>query len=404
MKKHQRYFPIRSIGADGHPPLLPNFVIVRNGDRQGLDLVRQGNEHVVGARFADANFFVREDLKHKLEDFRPRLATLIFQKKLGSMLDKSDRMVKLADVLAPVLGLTETERLDASRATFLSKTDLVTRMVVEMTSLQGIMGREYALRSGENPAVATAIGEQYQSIPHTKPGLVVALADRLDSLVGLFAAGLAPTGTKDPFGLRRAAIGIVQPLMEHGIDFDLGVAVRESAKLQPIEVSPAVQKQVLDFITGRLGVVLKDGGYKYDVVDAVLSQQSDRPSAAFHAVQQLSTWVARPDWGVILPAYARCVRITRDQKEKYTFKSEAFVEEAERKLYGAVSAQPSTFGGDVDALLNGIVALIPSINTFFDKVLVMAEEHSIRENRLGLLQRIAGLADGVADLSKLEGF
>jgi glycyl-tRNA synthetase len=420
MKKHQRYFPIRTVGASvGAPvgatlavaqgqgqaqPLLPNFVIVRNGDRQGLDLVRQGNEHVVGARFADANFFVREDLKHKLEDFRPRLATLIFQKKLGSMLDKSDRMVKLADVLAPVLGLTETERLDASRATFLSKTDLVTRMVVEMTSLQGIMGREYALRSGENPAVATAIGEQYQSIPHTKPGLVVALADRLDSLVGLFAAGLAPTGTKDPFGLRRAAIGIVQPLMEHGIDFDLGVAVRESAKLQPIEVSPAVQKQVLDFITGRLGVVLKDGGYKYDVVDAVLSQQSDRPSAAFHAVQQLSTWVARPDWGVILPAYARCVRITRDQKEKYTFKSEAFVEEAERKLYGAVSAQPSTFGGDVDALLNGIVALIPSINTFFDKVLVMAEEHSIRENRLGLLQRIAGLADGVADLSKLEGF
>jgi len=408
MKKHQRYFPIRHPSPDGRGAggegLLPNFVIVRNGDKQGLDLVRQGNEHVVGARFADANFFVREDMKHKLEDFRPRLATLIFQKKLGSMLDKSDRMVKLAEVLAPMLGMTEAEALDAERATFLSKADLVTRMVVEMTSLQGIMGREYALRSGEHPNVAVAIGEQYHSSPKTKPGLVVALADRLDSLVGLFAAGLAPSGTKDPFGLRRAAIGVVQPLMEHGIDFDLHAVVRESAKLQPIEVSPAVQQQVLDFITGRLGVVLKDSGYKYDVVDAVLSQQSDRPSAAFRAVKQLTAWVARPDWGVILPGYARCVRITRDRKEKYTVKPQALVEEAERKLYEAVTALPSAFAGDVDALLNAVVALIPLINTFFDKVLVMAEEQSVRENRLGLLQRIATLADGVADLSKLEGF
>jgi len=404
MMKHQRYFPIRAAGADGHSPLLPNFVIVRNGDEQGQDLVRQGNEHVVGARFADANFFVREDLKQKLEDFRPRLASLIFQKKLGSMLDKSERMLKLAGLLATMIGLTEVERLDAERATFLSKADLITRMVVEMTSLQGIMGGEYALRSGDHPEVAAAIGEQYQAVPHSKPGLVLALADRLDSLVGLFAAGLAPSGTKDPFGLRRAAIGVVQPLMEHAIDFDLRAAIRESARLQPIEVSPAVQQQVLDFITGRLGVLLKDGGYKYDVVDAVLAEQSDRPAAAFQAVKQLAAWVSRPDWGVILPAYARCVRITRDRKEKYTVRPEAFVEEAEWKLYKAVNAQSSAFGGDVDALLNAVVALIPSINTFFDKVLVMAEEQSVRENRLGLLQQIAALADGVADLSKLEGF
>jgi glycyl-tRNA synthetase len=292
----------------------------------------------------------------------------------------------------------------AERATFLSKADLVTRMVVEMTSLQGIMGREYALRSGEPPEVATAIGEQYQPVPKTKPGLVVALADRLDSLVGLFAAGLAPTGTKDPFGLRRAAIGLVQPLMEHAIDFDLHAAVQASASLQPVEVTLAVQQQVIDFITGRLGVLLKDSGYKYDVVDAVLSQQSNRPSAAFRAVKQLAAWVARPDWNGILPGYARCVRITRDRKEKYTVNPRAFVEEPERKLYEAVNAQPSTFGGDVDALLNVVVALIPSINTFFDKVLVMADDQSVRENRLGLLQRIAAMADGVADLSRLEGF
>ena len=188
------------------------------------------------------------------------------------MLDKSDRIVKLAEVLAShAWPDSRRERLCPDAPPILSKADLVTRMVVEMTSLQGIMGREYALRSGEHPEVAAAIGEQYQPVPQSKPGLVVALADRLDSLVGLFAAGLAPTGTKDPFGLRRAAIGVVQPLMEHGIDFDLQAAVQASAALQPIEVSPAVQKQVLDFITGRLGVVLKDSGYRYDVVDAVLA-------------------------------------------------------------------------------------------------------------------------------------
>ncbi|MGB8212783.1 MAG: glycine--tRNA ligase subunit beta [Anaerolineales bacterium] len=413
MKKHQRYFPVTTSvarGTETHDTetrvgtLLPYFVIVRNGDEQGIDLVRQGNEHVVRARFADANFFVREDLKHKLEDFRPRLATLIFQKKLGSMLDKSERMLNLVKELAPMLGLTEAERFQAERATFLSKADLVTKMVVEMTSLQGSMGREYALRDGEEAAVATAIGEQYQPIPKTRPGLALALADRLDSLTGLFAAGLAPTGTKDPFGLRRAAIGIVQPLMEHDIDLDLREAVQASTRLQPVEVKVEVQKQVLDFITGRLGVVLKDSGHKYDVVEAVLAEQSGHPAAAAKAVRQLTAWVTRPDWGMILPGYARCVRITRDQKEKFAVRPEAFVEEAEQNLYDAVSAQPSAFGGDVEALLNTVLVLIPSINTFFDKVLVMADDPAIRENRLGLLQKIAALADGVADLSKLEGF
>ena len=410
MKKHQRYFPIRSVGAkQGAPkeyasPLLPNFVIVRNGDEQRIDLVRQGNEHVVRARFTDANFFVREDLKRKLEDFRPRLDTLIFQKKLGSMLDKSGRIENLVGEFILMLDLGADEAVFARRAAHLAKTDLVTRMVVEMTSLQGVIGREYALRSGEAPEVANAIGEQYQPIPKTRPGLALALADRLDSLTGLFAVGLAPTGTKDPFGLRRAAIGVVQPLIEHAIDLDLRAAIQKSASLQPVAVTAEIQTQVLDFITGRLGVLLKDSGYKYDVVEAVLAEQSDRPSAAARAVRQLTAWVARPDWGAILPAYARCVRITRDQKTKFTVKPELLLEEAERELDKTVNDQASVFGGDVDAFLNVVMVLIPSINTFFDKVLVMAEEQAFRENRLGLLQRIGALADGVADLSKLEGF
>ncbi|HTX92090.1 MAG TPA: glycine--tRNA ligase subunit beta [Anaerolineales bacterium] len=401
MKKHQRYFPIRKDGK-----LLANFVIVRNGDAEQLDLVREGNEHVVRARFADANFFVREDLKHKLEDFRPRLGTLIFQKKLGSMLDKNERVEKLTGALIPMLGLAADEATYARRAAHLLKADLVTKMVVEMTSLQGIMGREYALRSGESAEVAEAIGEQYQPVPKSKPGLAVALADRLDSLAGLFAAGLAPTGTKDPFGLRRAAIGVVQPLIEHEIDFDLGGAVKAAAALEPVPLSDEVRAQVLEFITGRLRVVLLDRGDRYDIVDAILAAQAGNPAGAGRAVKQLSAWVGRKDWNTLLPGYARCVRITRDQKEHFKVDPKSFVEEAEKKLFAALDAteKRDRQAGSVDDFLNAFVPMLPAVNEFFDKVLVMAEDKKVQQNRLGLLQRLAALADGVADMSKLEGF
>ncbi|MDP2994474.1 MAG: glycine--tRNA ligase subunit beta, partial [Anaerolineales bacterium] len=401
MKKHQRYFPIerQTSKVKGttmdvqRSTLLPYFVVVRNGDSQGIDLVRQGNEHVVRARFADANFFVREDLKHKLEDFRPRLGTLMFQKKLGSMLDKSDRMVKLAEVLAPMLGLTDSERANVKRATYLSKADLVSKMVIEMTSLQGVMGREYARRDGEAPAVAEAIGEQYQPVPKSKPGLAVALADRLDSLAGLFAAGLAPSGTKDPFGLRRAAIGVVQSLIEHEINFDLRSALKSAAALEPVPVTDEVQAQVLEFITGRLRVVLMGMGYRYDGVDAVLAVQSDNPAGAARAVKQLTAWVARPDWSTLLPGYARCVRILRSaptiDDRPLTVNKSLLTDPAERGLYDALQSSAVHRPSSVDEFLTTVAMLIPAINTFFDKVLVMAEAKSVKENRLGLLQRIA---------------
>ena len=311
MKKHQRYFPLQRDGK-----LLPHFVVIRNGDDQGQDLVRQGNEHVVRARFADADFFVREDLKHSLEYLRPRLTTLVFQKKLGSMLDRSDRIEKLVNTLSPMLALDADETIFARRAAHLCKADLVSRMVVEMTSLQGIMGGEYARRAGEAPAVCEAIATHYLPIPKTKPALAVSLADRLDSLVGLFAAGLAPTGTKDPFALRRAAIGVVQPLMEHALRFDLAAALHTAAKIQPIPVSEENLAQVQEFITGRLRVVLLDLGFRYDVVEAVLSAQSNDPFGAKLAAEKLTSWVARPDWSALLPAYARCVRILRSAPEE----------------------------------------------------------------------------------------
>jgi glycyl-tRNA synthetase len=401
MRKHQRYFPV---GNRRTHDLLPHFIAIRNGDTEFLDLVRQGNEHVLGARFADANFFVREDLKHTLEEFRPKLAGLIFQTKLGSMLDKSERMLQLVAGVAGALGLDDVQAIAARRAAYLAKADLVTHMVTEMTSLQGIIGREYALRSGEAPEVAAAIGEQYQPVPETRVGLALALADRLDSLTGLFAAGLAPTGTKDPFGLRRAAIGAVQPLIEHKLDFDLRAAVEKSAATQPIPVSKETRAQVLEFMAGRLRVVLLDLGHKHDVVDAVLAVQSDNPARAARAVAQLQAWVGRDDWNVVLPAFARCVRMIRDQKKRYTVRPEAFTEDAERGLYEAVQSSVVQKPTSVDELLTCVVGLIPAINAFFDGVLVMAEDKAIRENRLGLVQSIAGLADGIADLSQLEGF
>ncbi len=410
MKKHQRYFPLTPVpsptGRGQGEGLLPHFIAIRNGDDIGIDLVRQGNEHVLGARFADANFFVREDLKHKLEEFRPKLSGLIFQTKLGSMLDKSERMLKLVDNIALMLGIANDQLPIAQRATYLAKADLTTQMVTEMTSLQGIIGREYAVRSGENAEVALAIGEQYQPVPKSKIGVAIALADRVDSLVGLFAAGLAPTGAKDSFGLRRAAIGVVQPLIEHGISFDLREAIKKAAKLQPIAVSDEIQNQVLQFIAGRLSVVLKDAGYKYDVVDAVLAEQSNNPATSAEAVKQLQAWTERKDWREILPAFARCVRITRDQKQTFKVNPKNFAEKAEEALFKALEKAESASRreGSVDDFLNSFAPMIPSVNEFFDKVLVMADDKSLKENRLGLLQRIAALSKGVADLSKLEGF
>jgi glycyl-tRNA synthetase len=399
MKKHQRYFPVEKNGK-----LLAHFIAIRNGDDIGVDTVRDGNEHVLGARFTDANFFVREDVKHPLEYYRAQLSGLTFHTKLGSMLDKSNRMVKLEPELTKMLGF-KVERRNVSSAVLLAKADLATQMVTEMTSLQGIIGGEYARRSGEvDSSTASAISEQYLPVPPSEIGLIVALTDRIDSLVGLFAAGLAPTGAKDPFGLRRAAIGVVQPLIEHNVDFDLTEAVKKSAKTQPIPVSDEMQKQILEFITGRLKVVLGDLGYKHDIVDAILAVQSNNPAGSVRAVKQLSAWVAREDWSKTLDGFARCVRITRDQKEIFKVNEKLFVDKEEKDLFKAVQINAKVQPSAVDEFLNIVVKLIPPITAFFDKVLVMAEDQKVKENRLGLLQSVAALSNGIADLSKLEGF
>lgn len=404
MKKHQRYFPLEQTGR-----LLAHFIAIRNGDDIQIDMVREGNEHVLGARFADANFFVREDIKLSLEEYRPKLSALTFHTKLGSMLDKSNRILKLGAEVGMMLDFKDLMELKhLARAVYLAKADLVTQMVTEMTSLQGIIGGEYALRSGEVPEVAQAISEQYQMVPKTRIGTALALTDRIDSLVGLFAAGLAPSGAKDPFGLRRAAIGIVQPLMEYDLNFDLGSAVTESAKTQPLEVTPETRKQVLEFIAGRLKVALNEMGYKYDVIEAVLAAQSTNPAGTLRAVKQLTDWVVREDWSGILDGFARCVRILRTQEadkiQSIKVDENLLVETEEKDLQQAIhrfaARQPST----VDELLDSVSKLIPAISAFFERVLVMAKEEDIKKNRLALIMQIANLSTGLVDLSKLEGF
>jgi len=408
MKKHQRYFVVED--KAGH--LMPYFIGVRNGGEEHLDIVADGNEQVIMARFADARFFVEKDLQKPLEDFVDDLKTLTFQVNLGSFLDKTRRITALVISLGAEITLTEVEMTIAQRAAELCKADLATNMVVEMTSLQGVMGRYYALHSGEDQAVADAIFGHYlprfadDKLPQTKPGLLVGLADRLDTLMGLFAVGLAPTGTKDPFAQRRAALGICQNLIEWQMHFDLRWGLEEAAHTLAIDVSAKDQAACLTFIVGRLRGMLLDMGFNYDVVDAILAAKGHDPYGALIGVQALTAWVAREDWDQILPAFSRCVRITRDLDQTFAVDEDRFKEESEELLYTAVAQAESEMAGVdmVDAFLNAFIPVVPVINRFFDEVLVMTEDQAVRQNRLALLQRIAAFSDDVVDLSGLEGF
>jgi glycyl-tRNA synthetase len=413
MNKHQRYFPIERGGK-----LLPHFITIVNKPAvdstplQDFEAIKRGNEDVIRARFADAAYFVLKDREQPLEEYLPKLDLLTFQEDLGSMLDRTHRIEGLVNVLIPMVGLTPEEASIARRAALLCKADLATQMVVDMTSLQGIMGRYYALDSGEPELVAEAIFEHYlprhagDQIPQTCPGLVVGLADRMDSLVGLFAAGLAPTGAKDPFAQRRTALGLVGNLIAWGTDLDLRPVIKSAAAQLPFEAPPASQRACLNFIVERLRHQLLDQDNPYDVVDAVLAAQGHNPARAAGAVEELNQWVTREDWHEILPAYSRCVRITRDYEQRFTFDLSKTTQEPERELYHALDKAEATprDPGSVDDFLNAFLPMIPTINRFFDDVLVMVEDDEIRRNRLALLQRISHLADGVADMSKLEGF
>jgi glycyl-tRNA synthetase len=400
MKKHQRYFPV--LGKSG---MLPHFIAVRNGNADHLNIVQHGNEEVLRARYSDAEYFFNHDRQHKLEEFLPKLNTLTFQVKLGSMLDKCKRIAALTPAIAAMLKLDDRQTTAAQRAAHLCKADLGTQMVVEMTSLQGIMGREYAKMSGESDVVANALAEQYERAPESAVGAVISLADRFDSLSGLFAVGLAPTGSADPWALRRAALGVVETLIKHQMSFSLRAALETAAKLQPVTVEARALDDAQAFLIGRERAALLDQELRYDLIDAGLAARGDDPFVAKQSIEALAAEAAKPDWSSTLDNYARCcascaiskrpaVDIARDN-DPHT-----------QTLYKAYEAAQKAIGPQrsIGAFVTALMPLIPAIQTFFDKVLVMHENPSIRQTRQALLQRIWHLADGIVDLTKVEGF
>lgn len=408
MESKQRYFAVQ--GANGD--LMPYFITVRNGDQEHTDTVIAGNEHVLTARFSDADFFYRDDVKHKLVDRTDRLKTMTFQEKLGSIYDKNQRLSGYVEPFAALLNLSASDLNTAKAAAQIAKADQATRMVVEMTSLEGLMGREYAMREGQPKEVATAIFEHYlprsagDQLPESGAGVLLSIADRLDSLVGLFAVDLVPTASADPFALRRAALGVVQVLIQRGIDLDLRQAVDLIAAGLPVPVSPERKTEVLTFLAARLRVLLHDdAGYAYDVIDAVLAEQGHNPARSYLAVQELTHAVARPNWEIVLDSFARCVRILKD-KPAYTLNPDELTTTESQALYQAAKRahEALTPTDNVGKFITAFEQIVPDVTKFFDTVLVMDPDQQIRENRLALLQYIAALAHGRADLRQLSGF
>jgi len=407
MKKHQRYFPVE----DKAGRLMPYFIAVRNGDGAGLDTVRAGNEHVLRARFADALFFLRKDRQGHAEHFRSKTALLTFQRDLGSMLDKSERMKRLVLPLSEeVFRMDRPTRAHAVRAAELCKADLATAIVTEMTSLQGVIGRIYAREWwGEPEAVAQAIFEHYlprfagDALPESAAGAAVGVADRLDTLAGLFAVGLQPTGARDPFALRRTAIGLVQILVSRGLRFDLEVWLRQAGAWLGDAFSEDALRACLEFIAARQEALLLAEGYRHDVVTAVLAAQGHDPAGAARAAAALTAAIQEPDWLPVLQAYARCARIVRNEKVHGVVDPRRLSQPEERTLFAALENTPRPIDS-VPTLVGSLRALVPPITAFFDEVLVMDPDAKVRADRLALVQRVVELADGIADLSKLEGF
>ena len=423
MRKHQRYFAVL---RDEGRSLLPYFIAIANGNAAHAENIRFGNEAVVRARFADAAYFVKRDRQHRLEEFVPQLERITVHTKLGSLLAKTARLERLAESFGPAFGLSEQETQWLTRAARLSKADVATQMGTELTGLQGAIGRDYARADGEPEAVALAIYEQYlpksatDKLPSSPVGFTLSVADRLDALVGMFAVGQQPTATQDPLGLRRTALGLARLLTGDvgrvtGDDMtaspdtrhpSLTALIADAAAVQPVAANEGAQTAVRDFILARLEQWLRDQGYRYDLVQAVLAAQRDNPAGVVQSLQQLTAWTQRPDWSAFLTAYARCVRLVRAHSETFPLDLARFVHDAERGLYAALQQTEQQLDGvtSLDGVFTAMQSLVAPINTFFDAVLVEDKDPAVRTNRRALLQRIARLPMNMVDLSKVEEF
>ena len=375
--------------------------------------MQEGNERVIRPRFADAEFFWTQDRKQPLESHLPRLKTVIFQQQLGSLFDKAQRITAMAEWLAPQIG---AEPDQAKRAAQLCKCDLQTLMVYEFTELQGIMGRYYAGHDGETQAVAQALEEQYfprqagDRLPTSPEGQVLALADRLDTLVGIFAIGQKPSGTKDPFALRRAALGVLRILIESKLPLDLQALLQQAAKAYPAAV-PAEKAvpEVLDYMLERLRAYYLDQGVIPEIYESVLALRPLKPLDFDARVHAVAHFRQLPEAEALAAAHKRIHNILRKQEadtQPATVDSGLLSEAAELNLFKALEdLQPRVEAlfdqADYTAGLSALAALRGPVDAFFDQVMVMAEEPQIRANRLALLGRVSRLLMRVADLSRL---
>ena len=411
MLMHQRYFPL----YDAAGKLTNKFIIVSNGNPECAATIIDGNERVVRARLDDAKFFYEEDLKHPLESYIEKLDKVVFQESLGTVRQKAERLEKLACALSADAQLSAADAADAKRAARLCKADLVTNAVIEFTSVQGVMGSYYAAASGETPQVAQAIGQHYQprfagdALPDTTVGKLVALADKLDTICGLFAVGQGPTGSSDPFALRRSAIGIVN-MLEAGLPISLAAAIDESlASFAAQGVAfdaAAVRAEVVDFFVTRTKVMLRDAGVNADTIDAVLAAGVEEPaviSQRAHALEDARANDAET-FDNLATAYARANNLRKPELGEGV--DDSLLTDPERALASAVATAEQAVAAalesdDFAAALSQLAALRAPIDGFFADVMVMDEDAALRDNRLRLLNRFVAVFANVADFGKM---
>ncbi|MFR8869846.1 glycine--tRNA ligase subunit beta [Paraclostridium sordellii] len=407
MKQHQRYFPVLKDGK-----LLPNFIAVRNGDSHRIDNVKSGNEKVLEARLADALFFYKEDTKKSLESYIEKLKTVVFQAKLGTVYDKTLRIEKLANDILDKLNESGVKE-DTLRAAKLCKADLVTGMVFEFTELQGVMGREYAKVSGENENVAEAIFEHYlprfagDILPKTKEGIVLSIADKLDSIAGFFAIGIQPTGSQDPYALRRQALGIINILMDNNLDISLKELVDLTLdNYSFIEFNKEeVLNQIMDFFKDRIKNLFRDLGIRYDVIDAILSSNIDDIADMYARANALNSWIDKDELVEMLTAFNRVATLAQ-KAETDKVDINLMREEAEFNLYQQFQEIRSNVehllaDKEYTKALDAFASLRPAIDNMFDSVMIMDKDEAIKNNRLAILKQIYDIMLNICDLSKI---
>ena len=405
MKKHQRYFPIME-----NARLMPYFIAMANGDLGDIDVIRSGNEEVLRARFEDARFFYQSDIAQPLSEFLPRLSGLLFHEELGSYFEKTCRIKALIPTLAAPLRLSPEEHNLAMRAAELAKADLASSVVMEFSSLEGTMGRHYARRAGEDLQTAIAIEEHYlprypgDSLPTTILGVVLGLADRLDTLTGLCAVGMTPSGTADPYALRRTALGMIEILCGWDISLDLNALIRNVAAGFPAAIKEEQVSEVAAFVRGRLRRWLIDRKLRSDIVEAVLAEVPDDPARAEKTARGLDRWAQQEDFATFMQAHLRMSRILRGVDGVLPLTVEKMTEPAEITLYSQYMAVRDAITGrtKIEDATQALTTLVAPVNAFFNGVLVMHEDDSVKETRLALLQRLVDLPRGIFDPSRIS--